>query len=122
MSLIDSEQRSVQQGQIENPLTPLSLDQLKEISLQLPDPNKQEKIGPAVFDIYRAKDRTTIEFNSTPMKMLVQEARRTYHVLYGGDIPLIDPYDDKSDIYLVRVTYPHSDPTTRGKNFFSVQV
>lgn len=67
-------------------------------------PVLKEKIGPAEFSIFCSSPLHEPVWSNESEHLLIKEARRTYQRY--GKVPLIDPLDSKSAVYLTRTTYP----------------
>jgi hypothetical protein len=73
------------------------------MSGQLPTPIKTELLAGAKLSVYLAKDFFKSEWSSKKALKILKQARRSY--LRYGNVPLLDKYDRKSLIYLVRAEY-----------------
>lgn len=80
---------------------------LPKLVSSLPANDKKVLLGNNTFQIYCAKELFQDAWTHPTLHRLVLEARKTYQEIYG-DIDLLDKYDKKSAIYLIRVTYPFS--------------
>lgn len=70
----------------------------------LPPPVNSLQINQVRFEIYLAKDIYNSAWNGQCLHSLVLKARESYGRY--GNVPLIDEYDLKSAVYLVRAIYP----------------
>ncbi len=70
----------------------------------LPAPTAQYAAPGVEFDVYRAKGLHRNRWNSRALKEIVLACRNSY--ARYGDRPLLDEYDKKAAIYLVRARYP----------------
>lgn len=84
--------------------TDLSIDDLRRIEKDLPAPSYTERIHDTTFEIFVVKHAFSDIWKNDLLRRLIVEARKTYRSLYG-EIPLIDEYDKKSVIYLVKSSY-----------------
>jgi hypothetical protein len=76
---------------------------MKELASALPLPLVVYEGSDVHFEVYRAKDLHRRRWNNTALKHLVLAARSSYSRY--GNRPLLDAYDAKAAIYLVRARY-----------------
>lgn len=81
----------------------LTSNQLRVLLRRLPEPVSKHTIGTVDFEIYKAKDLLNPNWINEALFRLVLDARMSYYRY--GDFTLLDEYDKKSAIYLVRVRY-----------------
>lgn len=91
-------------------------DKVRHLRLHLPPPVGVFHFNHTAAFVYRV--RTISRLDEPSLLEVVQQARRTYHI-YGQDIPLIDSFDHKSAIYLVRFVYRVNDVET--EEWFSMR-
>ncbi len=78
---------------------------------KLPPPTARYAAPGVEFDVYRAKDLFKNRWNSPALKEILLLCRGSYSRY--GDRPLLDAYDTKAAIYLVRASY--QQPTTNNQ-------
>src|SRR5438552_1669450 len=76
---------------------------VRRLSLTLPKPDSVYSGSGAEFQVYKAKDWAKPKWKSSALKQLLLYSRKTY--LRYGDRALLDKYDAKASIYLVKVSY-----------------
>ncbi len=79
---------------------------LASLLSKLPKPTAQYAAPGAEFDVYCVKDLSRNHWNSPALKEILLLCRGSYSRY--GDRPLLDEYDTKAAIYLVRARYPAS--------------
>lgn len=77
--------------------------ELQQVTSILPSPLTIYRTDTVSCDIYRAKDMFCSQWNSEILQTLVVDARGSYYRY--GNLSLLDSYDPKSAIYLVRASY-----------------
>jgi hypothetical protein len=93
---------------------------MKKLSTSLPLPIATYKGLGAIFKVYRAKDLHKTKWNNTALKKLVLECRGSYSRY--GNRPLLDAYDTKAAIYLVRATYKAKDVKSEASEWLSIRM
>lgn len=76
---------------------------IRELKECLPRPVCVERAAEGTLSIFRVKELFSAEWNDSASKALVIEARKSYQQY--GDIPPIDPYDQKAAVYLTQVAF-----------------
>jgi len=88
---------------------------------QLPLPQKTYKLGDGtVFDIFRAKNLFSPDWNHPHLEALVLFARSSFG-RYGAR-PLLDNFDAKAAIYIIRASYPDSASHGRTEEWLSIRM
>jgi len=85
----------------------MSDENIRQLTKQLPEPISTCIIGEALFDLYKAKDLYSEDWNDPALYEFLLEARKSYYV-YDTGRPIFDEYEPKSAVYLVRAIYPLS--------------
>ena len=76
---------------------------IEPLSAKLPEPTARYAARGVEFDVYRAKDLYRNRWNSKVLKKIALLCRGSYSRY--GKRPLLDAYDKKAAIYLVRAKY-----------------
>jgi len=80
-----------------------SMESIAVLRAELPPPAARYAAPGVEFDVYRAKDLHAKKWNSPALKNILLLCRKSYRRY--GNRPLLDEFDKKAAVYLVRARY-----------------